>query len=706
MRGDGAPYVGQGLRRREDPVLIRGAGTFTGDLPLDAPLHLAFVRSPVARGRLVSVDRDDAAEMPGVLAIHLRDDLGEIGQLAVNPVIPLHDLPDFPVLAGGEVFSVGQPVAAVLAETLAEAQDAAEAVFPEIEDLAIDAPREVARQSWQSGDVAAAFAKADRVVSVRLQHPRLAPAPMEPRAIAVAYDAATDGVTVWQSSQTPHRTRNALSDILGVERARIRVIAPHVGGAFGMKASLYPEEVFAVWAALHHRRDVKWSSTRSEDFLAATHGRGVTSSGELALDAAGTFLALRAEAVGPVGHWLPESGLVTSWNAARVLPSGYRVEALDVTARAELHNTGLTGIYRGAGRPEANCLMERLIDKAAAELSVDPLDLRRRNLLRPSDLPHETGTGNLLDSGDYAAALDQLERAVDRPALIADRDRRRGEGELVGVGIGFYVEPSGSGWESARVTLGTDGTATVESGSSSQGHGRETAFAQIAADALGLHPDEIAVTCGDTATCPEGIGALASRSTPIGGSAVLRACEEVMARQRAGEALPITAELRYENEGMAWGYGAFLAVMSVDRDTGSPTLERAVCVDDTGRVINPVSVAGQITGGFAQAVGEAMMERVVYDEDGQLLTGSFMDYAMPRATDIPPLDLFKTETPSPLNALGAKGVGEAGTIGAPAAILNAAIDALRPLGVSDLDMPLTPETLWRAIRAAQDETTP
>ena len=702
MRGDGAPYVGQGLRRREDPVLIRGAGTFTGDLRLDAPLHLAFVRSPVARGRLVSVDRDDAAEMPGVVAIHLRDDLGEIGQLAVNPVIPLHDLPDFPVLAGGEVCSVGQPVAAVLAETLAEAQDAAEAVFPEIEDLALEAPREVARQSWQSGDVAAAFAKADRVVSVRLQHPRLAPSPMEPRAIAVAYDAATDGVTVWQSSQTPHRTRNALSDILGVERARIRVIAPHVGGAFGMKASLYPEEVFAVWAALHHRRDVKWSSTRSEDFLAATHGRGVTSSGELALDAAGTFLALRAEAVGPVGHWLPESGLVTSWNAARVLPSGYRVEALDVTARAQLHNTGLTGIYRGAGRPEANCLMERLIDKAAAELSVDPLDLRRRNLLRPSDLPHETGTGNLLDSGDYAAALDQLERAVDWPALIADRDRRRGEGELVGVGIGFYVEPSGSGWESARVTLGTDGTATVESGSSSQGHGRETAFAQIAADALGLHPDEITVTCGDTATCPEGIGALASRSTAIGGSAVLQACRKVLDEPRRADH-PVSAEIVYETAGEAWGYGAYLILLSIDRDTGVPRIEQAHCIDDAGTVINPVMVAGQIMGGFAQGIGEALHEAVIYDDDGQLLTGSFMDYGVPRAKDVPPLGITKTATPSPNNPLGAKGVGEAGTIGAPAAILNAAIDALSPLNPPDIDqlrMPLTSHQLWRQIRAA------
>ncbi|TDK51403.1 xanthine dehydrogenase family protein molybdopterin-binding subunit [Antarcticimicrobium luteum] len=705
MRNPKEKFVGSPLARREDPALISGRGTYTDDVRLTDPLHLAVVRSMVSAGTIDAIETEMAADLPGVAGVHTGADLTGLGALQVNPVIPIRHLPDYPVLAGKQVHSVGQPIAAILAGDLELARDACEQVRVEIDDAPLPDPRLAAEQTWSAGDVTGAFEHAERIVECEVRHPRLAPSPMEPRSIAVAFDAATETVTVWLSTQTPHRSRNDIAAILGLPRARIRLISPDVGGAFGMKSSVYPEEVFAVWAAFHHRRDIRWTSTRSEEFLSATHGRAVTSRGRLALDREGRFLALSAEVATPVGHWLPTSGLITAWNAGRVLPSGYRLDTLTVTTQAWMHNTGLTGIYRGAGRPEANCLMERLIDKAAAETGIDPFELRRRNLLRPEDLPFETPTGNTLDSGDYAAALDLLEAQVDYAALCDDRDRRRAAGELVGIGIGFYVEPSGSGWETARATLNADGSASVQSGSSSQGHGRATAFAQIAADALGIEPGRIEVTFGDTATCPEGIGALASRSTPIGGSAVLLACEKLAARQRAGDPLPITEEIRYANKGQAWGYGAFLIVLSVDRDTGAPTLERAVCVDDTGLIINPMMVEGQLTGGFAQALGEALMERVVYDENGQLLTGSFMDYAVPRCSDVPPLTLLKTTTPSPMNALGAKGVGEAGTIGAPAAILNAAIDALRPLGVSDLNLPLTSETLWRAIRAAEEEKT-
>ena len=467
-----------------------------------------------------------------------------------------------------------------------------------------------------------------------------------------------------------------------------------------MKASLYPEEAFCVWAAFHHRRSTRWQATRSEEFLSASQGRGITSRGRLALTACGRFLALEAEIDAPLGHWLPSSALIPAWNAGRILPGGYDIRAIDVTTRAVQRGGTATGIYRGAGRPEAACLMERLADKAARAAGIDPLALRQENLLPATVLPHETPTGNLLDSGDYAAALRHLAERADYAGALADRDASRAAGGLSGVGIAFYLEPSGSGWESARVTFRPDGTVLVASGGSAQGQPR-SAFARIAATALGIDAARVSVHWGDSATCPEGIGALASRSTAIGGSAVLRACEEVRARRDAGEALPLTAEICYETEGQAWGYGAYLAALTIDRETGRIRLGQLTCVDDTGRMIDPEGVKGQIRGGAAQGLGEALMERLVHDGEGQLLTGSLTDYALPRAADMPPVDIHTTETPSPMNALGAKGVGEAGTIGAPAAILNAAADALAPLGIDDLDMPLTSHRIWHAIREAE-----
>lgn len=702
---DHTHHIGQGIARREDAVLVAGMGRYTDDIQLRDPLYVSFLRSQVPCGEILNIETDDALAADGVVAVHGGADVTHLGLLAVNPLIPISVQTGFPVLAQGQVQAVGQPVAAVLANSVARAQDAAELIFADIEDLPAAKPLTIAQQNWSAGDSAAAMAQADHIVDCSIHHSRLAPSPLEPRAIAVAYHGDSDTVTVWHSTQTPHRTRSALADILSVDATRIRVIAPHVGGAFGMKASLYPEEVFTVWAAFHHQRDVKWTATRSEEFLSATQGRGVHSKGRLGLSSDGVFLALQADVEGPVGHWLPNSALTTVWNAARILPTGYDIANLEISTRAVAHNLAPTGIYRGAGRPEANCLIERLIDKAAVVTGLEPLEIRRRNLVALTDFPHRTGTGNLLDSGDYARALKLLEEKTGYAEALKDRDDRRRDGALVGLGVGFYLEPSGSGWETARVAVNEDGSVLVASGSSSQGHGRETAFAQIAADALGVAMEQVAVLCGDTANCPEGIGALASRSTAIGGSAVLLACAEIRARQDQGEQAPISADIRYENEGEAWGYGAYMVVLSVDRETGVPTIEQAVAVDDTGRIINPILVAGQVQGGFAQGLGEAMMEQVIYDEDGQLLTGSFMDYALPRASDMPHLAQHTFETPSPMNALGAKGVGEAGTIGAPAAILNAAIDALRPLGVEDLQMPLTSQSLWHAIQSAEEGTT-
>lgn len=692
--------IGASPGDRRAAVRLRGRGQFVGDVALKNPLHLAFARSPVPSGQLAAIDTTDALQFPGVVAVHLGADLAHARALTVNAVLPLRITPKFPVLAQERISGLGQPIAGVLAETMSAAQDGAEALGPEVTEAEAVATDPVAAKQWRTGDPALALSQAAHVVEVQVQHPRLAPSPMEPRAIAVEW--AEDGVTIWLSTQTPHRARSEFSKILGVDPAMLRVIAPDVGGAFGMKGSVYPEEVFAVWAAFHHRRSVRWCASRGEDFLSATHGRGLLSRGKLAVDADGTFLALEARIEAPVGPWLPNSGLVPAWNAARILPGGYDVPTVDIKTRAVPDARGPMGIYRGAGRPEAACLMERLVDEAARATGLDPIAIRSKNVYSASVLPVRTATGNLLDSGDYRSALALVSDAADYPILCAARDQKRAEGLLSGVGVAFYLEPSGEGFETARVSW-TESGVQIASGSSSQGHGRETAYAQIAAEVLQVALDDIQVVQGDTGTCPAGIGAVASRSTAIGGSAVFTACERLLARHLNGEALPLTEDVRYENEGQAWGYGAAIVCVDVDRDTGAAQITSATCLDDVGRVVNPAFVEGQIRGGFAQGFGEAMMEEVVYDADGQLLTGSLMDYALPRAADMPELTIHTTAHPSPLNALGAKGVGEAGTIGAPVAILNAVLDALRPVGVRHLDMPLTPCKIWTAIRAAQEE---
>lgn len=699
MSGTRDTLIGKSERRMEDAALVSGRALYTDDVALDAPLFVAFLRSPVAKADGVTLDMTAATQAPGVHSVHCAADLGATSSLSVNPVLPLLRTLPFPVLAGDTLDCIGQPVAAVLAASAAAAQRAVEEITLDFEERALPEPDPVAARTWSRGQVAPAFDEAHTVAEVEIRHPRLAPSPMEPRAIAIRYDRDSDTATIYQSTQTPHRSRSEFARILQVDPSRLRVVAPAVGGAFGMKGSVYPEEVFAVWAALRHRRDVKWTAARSEEFLSATHGRALTTRGRLALDAAGNFIALQARVTAPVGPWLPNSALVPGWNAARILPSGYRVPNVELATEVNAHALPPVGIYRGAGRPEANALMERLIDKAAAMSGHDPLRLRQRNVLSVDEMPHRTMTGDMLDSGDYPGLLAALE--AEYSTFRNDRDRMRKAGRIAGVGLAFCLEPSGAGWESARVTLDDDGSVLVASGSSSQGQGRRTAFTQIAADALGVPPGRITVRVGDTGDCPEGIGALASRSTAIGGSAVLEACREAAQRRDAGEALPLSVEIRYENTGQAWGYGAYLALVRIDEETGAMTVVKAHAASDCGTIVNPMLVEGQMVGGFAQGLGEAMMERLVFDGSGQLLTGSFMDYAMPRADDIPPLSLEKRITPSPTNSLGAKGVGEAGTIGAPIAILNAAHDALRPLGVDDLQMPLTPARIWQAMQNAK-----
>ncbi|MEX3016074.1 xanthine dehydrogenase family protein molybdopterin-binding subunit [Gymnodinialimonas hymeniacidonis] len=692
-------HIGDSPVDRRAGLRLRGEGCFVADVQLTAPLHLSFARAPVAFGQIRSVELDAAREVEGVCAVHIGGDVEVARALSVNEVLSLEWRPDFPVLAQDRVTGLGQPVVAVLAESAASAMDGAEAVFVDVDEAPAPNLPPLAQKQWRTGDPDAAFAEAAFVVEAQIQHPRLLPSPMETRGIVVEWSA--DGLTIWLSTQTPHRARSEFASILGIDPAHLRVIAPDVGGAFGMKGSVYPEEVFAVWAAWHHKRAVRWIATRSEDMLSATQGRGLTSRGRLAVAGDGTFLGLDAEVEAPVGSWLPNSGLIPAWNGARILPGPYAIETVDIRTRAVVERSGPVGIYRGAGRPEAACLMERLVDVAAARLNRSAMDLRIQNVHPSSALPVRTATGNLLDSGDYPAAVFQAAEASNYADLLKQRRTAREEGRVFGLGAALYLEPSGEGFEAARVTLGADGRVLVASGSSSQGHGRETAYAQIVADVFDMPPDQVDVIQGDTETCPAGIGAVASRGTAIGGSAVFAAAERVRARQLRGDAAPIVEEVRYENEGQAWGYGVYVVAVEVDRETGVLDVQHVTCLDDAGRMVNPAFVEGQVRGGFAQGLGEALMEQVVY-ADGQLLSGSLMDYALPRATDIPELKLHKTETPTAMNALGAKGVGEAGTIGAPAAILNAVLDALAPMGVAHLDMPLTPCKIWTAMRAVKE----
>ncbi len=723
-----------------------------GDLAPPDALHLVFVRSPHARARILSVGPAAALAHPGVAAVLTAADLAGHGAAAVNPLLPIGDPRPFEPLAGRQVRAVGQAVAAVIAATAEAAGDAAELVAVDYEDEEAGeeaAPVPAFEAAWRHGDIDAAFAAAPLVATAQVRHARVAAMPMEPRTALAAWDEAA-GLTAWLSTQTPHRARQDLSAILGLPADRVRVIAPDVGGAFGGKASLFPEDAVVAWAARLLGRPVLWRGTRAEDLLAGTHGRGATNAAEAAIAADGTLLGLRVRLDFPLGHWLPYSAVVPGRNAGRILPGPYRCPALATRLEGRVEAAAAVGIYRGAGRPEAAMLMERLMDEAARTAGLDPLEIRRRNLRPAHAVPCAIESGETLDSGDYAAVLDAAAALADYPALRRRQAERRAAGELVGIGIGLYVEPCGQGWESARLSVEADGRIVAATGSTAQGQGRETAFAQIVADALGVPPETVTVRHGDTAAVPPGIGALASRSTAIGGGALVQAAAALRAaalplaarllQARPGalgsgpdsvepcaggfrnpatgafaawaaiaEAAPggtLSAGAVFEAGGEAWSSGCCIAAAAIDRDTGVPTVEGLWLADDAGVVVNPLLVEGQLLGGVAQGLGEALMERIVYDADGQLLTGSLADYALPRAADMPPVRLTSLCTPSPANPLGAKGVGEAGCIGVPAAIANAVHDALAPLGVGIPDLPLTGERIWRAIHGPRNEEEP
>ena len=756
--------IGASIRRVEDPVLVTGKGCYVDDVQLPGTLHMAFLRSPYPHAKIVSIDTSAAKAMPGTLAVVTDDDLGERLSVPVMPMMPGMKIPPHPLLARGAVHAAGFPIAAVVSQSRALAQDAANAIAVEYEALpsvvnaekALEPGAPLAREELDSnicyiatkkgGDVDKAFAEAEHVVRMHIASPRLVAMAIEPRGI-LAKPEPTGDLTVWLSTQSPHRVRADLATAIGFPEHRIRVIAPDVGGGFGSKGPLYQEYALACHLALKLGRPVKWIATRSEDFLTTNQGRDQAMTSELALKRDGTMLGLKVRVVANLGAYLQSNTAGPPQRMMAMAPGCYQIRNCHVEVVAVFTNTVSTGPYRGAGRPESVLNIERLIDKAARDLGMDRLEIRRKNFIRPDQFPYRTGVNVEYDSGDYEKSLAEALRLSDYDKMIRYRDEARARGELVGVGVSTFVEPSGgAGFESGSVRVERTGEITVLTGSSSHGQGHETVFAQIAADKLRVSMDHVAIRHGDTLAIQQGVGTFGSRSAVMGGGALAMAIQRVIdkARRIAAhlvEAAPedivqadggfavagvpekkitwrqiaATAHGRpvpgiepglqetvfFDPRREAWGFGAHVALVKISRETGAPTLEKLALVDDCGVILNPMIVEGQVHGGVAQGLGEAFFEQMLYGDEGEPLTGSLMNYAVPRAGDMPPLILGETVTPNPFHPLGVKGVGEAGCNGAPPAVANAVMDALAPLGIDHIDMPYTAPKLWEAIQNAK-----
>jgi carbon-monoxide dehydrogenase large subunit len=762
----GADPMTGAMRRREDPPLLTGAARYTDDLVVPGALQAAFVRAPLAHGRILAVETAAATVMPAVVGVFTAADLA-------LPKLPAGSAPAAfarPVLAEGTVRFLGEPVAVVVAESRARALDAVDAVAVDYEPLAVvvdplaaidaaapllfpEAGSNLARQrAWPKRSTA--LEGAEVVVTARFVNQRLAAVPLEPNAALAVPDPQRDALTLYVPCQAPFLIRDTVAEMLGLPADRVRVVTPAVGGGFGARIATAPEQVAVAALARRLGRPVRYAESRSESMVAMTHGRAQVQEVELGATRDGTLTGLRARLVGDGGAYPGEAAYLPG--STRLMASGvYRIPRIEVATACVVTNTTPVAAYRGAGRPEATAMLERAVDLLAGELGMDPAALRRRNLIRADEFPHETATKVRYDSGDYPAALERVLEAAGYPALRAEQAerRRRGDRRQLGVGLSVYVEVTGFGSEYGAVAVDPDGRVTVRTGTSPHGQGHETAFTQLVAGTLGVAPEVVTVVHSDTALVPRGEGTMASRSLQVGGSAVLQAAEQVLDKARAlaahlleaqvddvavfrGEGLGVAgapgtvvpwqelaaaaADPARRPGGMAPGldaaadfklpdatypFGAHLAVCEVDVETGRARLLRHLAVDDSGRIHNPSLAEGQVHGGVAQGVAQALYEEVRYDQQGNCLTGSLVSYAMPSAADLPAFETLRTETPSPLNPLGAKGIGESGAIGATPAVQNAVVDALRHLGVTHVDMPLTPERVWRGIRAADPPET-
>ncbi len=756
-------WIGKPVRRREDPRFLRGQARYVDDIVLPQMAYLAIVRSAVAHAHLRRVDLRAALQAPGALAGVTAADL--TGSVCAIPPVPVEGAQVAPVphpaLAAGRVRYVGEPIAGVLAETRTAAADAAGLAevecdaLPAVTDaraaqaaapLHEQAPDNVLlRWHHAQGDVEGAFASAARVVRQRFHIPRLAAAPIEPRGAVAMYDPGTDLLTVWCSAQDPHRPLAQLSRALGRPDDRIRVIVPDVGGGFGSKGGLPVEVILTAWLAMRTGRPVKWVEDRRDNLAASYQGRGLDADVELALEAGGIIRAVRARLIADLGAYLLPSTPLVPVTAAMLLTGAYAIPAASVELLGVATNKVPTGPYRGAGRPEAAYIIERMVDLSARELDIDPVALRRPNLIPPDRFPYRTPLGLTYDSGNYGRALDRACYLLEYDRWRTVQTAARREGRLLGIGTAVYVERAGGQlWESAAVSITPAGRVVVRIGSTPNGQGHVTIFSQIAADVLQVDLDAITVEQGDSAVVPRGVGTFGSRSTTIGGSALVGAlgqvkskAEKIAARlleappqdivwaggrlhvrgapdrgltlaEVAGAAyqpgrLPSGLEMGLDAQhvfrlpGPVFPFGVYAAVVEVDPQTGEVTILKFVAVDDAGRIVNPLLAEGQVVGATAQGLGQAFLEEVVYGEDGQLLTTTFAEYALARAPQVPEVVSAFLQTPSPFNPLGAKGIGEAGTIATPAAIASAVHDALAPLGVRHLDFPLTPPRVWQAI---------
>jgi aerobic carbon-monoxide dehydrogenase large subunit len=697
--------VGRPVRRREDERILRGRTRYLDDIDPPGAAHVAFVRSPFAHARIGGVEVPDPS--PGVLTVITATDLdGRVSDLPVQGFEGGEvSAEGHPVLARGEVRYAGQPVAAVLAESRALAEDAAELVEIDYEPLdpVLEARgSEVTMSRWHrvSGDVDGAFASAAHVVRASHGLPRLAPVPMEPRGAIASYDEAGDMLTVWVSAQDSHRQLAGLAKVLDRTEESIHVIVPDVGGAFGSKGAPAPETMLVAAAAMATGRTVKWTEDREENFVASYQGRGMEAEVELALDEEATFLALRARIWADLGGYLMPSTSIPSHTTAMLMCGVYDVQAADVEVLGRRTNKVPTGPYRGAGRPEAAYFVECTVDVAARELGIDPLELRRRNLIR--ELPYQTALGWTYDSGDYA-------RCLDRAVELVKPERSSDEARVVGTGFGMYVERAGGQFETAEAELLPNGKLLVRSGSSPHGQGHDTTFAQLAADRLGVELEDVELRFGDSKEVPRGVGTFASRSVAMGGSAVVQAVEalkekcEAVARGRSmslrevADAAPgLRASARFESN-LVFSSGAYGAVVEIERATGRLRVLRIAAIDDAGTIVNPLLAEGQVIGGVAQGLGECLVEEAAYDEQGNPTFASFVGYSLLTAAEMPPVIAAFVESPSPLNPLGAKGIGEGGAIGTPPAVANAVADAL---GGVRVDPPFTEDKLWRALRRA------
>jgi aerobic carbon-monoxide dehydrogenase large subunit len=761
---DREAYVGRPLKRTEDPRLITGRGQYVEDIKLPGLAHLAFLRSPHAHARVTALRTDAARRAPGVVRVVTARDLGPLRPLPFMAMLPGLKQVQCPYLAEAVVDSTGVPVAVVVAESASLARDAAELIEVEYEPLPPVADPERGLEpgaslahaelgtnqafSWtlKGGDVDGAFSRAAHIVKVRLDHNRLAGAPMEPRGVLARYDPGTDELTLWLTTQNPFLSRADLAAVTGFPEHKLRVIAPDVGGGFGVKGPLYREEIVAATLARQVGRPIRWISTRTEDLLTTIQARAAVSEAEGAVTADGELIGLRAKAVFDLGAHLLGLSLVPPLSASTHIFGPYRIQHAELLSIGVYTNTAPTGPYRGSGRPVGVYLIERLMDEAARATRLDPVEIRRRNFIPAEAFPHRTPFGVAYDSGNYSRALDRVVELADYRGLRRAQTEARTRGEIMGIGVAAYVESTNVlGWESGVVRVERSGKVTAVTGSSPHGQGHETTFAQIVADHLGVAYDDVVVRHGDTLGAPQAIGTFGSRSAGLGGNALAQAAveirekgrrlaarlleaspedlqlarggfqvkgvpEKIVGWDRVGEfahrgmGLPpqetpgLEATVFFRQDQPSWSFGAGLAVVRVDRDTGQVRLERFVAVDDCGNAINPLLIDGQIVGGFAQGLGQALLERIAYGENGQLLTGTFMDYAIPRADDMPELVVDRTVTPSPLNPLGVKGVGEGSACVAPPAIVNAVVDALTPFSVRHVDMPLTAEKIWRAIQ--------